>query len=83
MKYLLLTISLLVSFSVFSTAQAARPCQPIVKACILAGVIQSSASRQVMFENCVKPIISGNSLSGVQVDSSVINACKARVSSRM
>lgn len=82
MKNLLLAISVIVGFSLFTTAEAARPCKTIVEACLSAGVIQKGASRQVMFENCVRPIISGRSIRGVQVDSSVINACRAKVNSR-
>ncbi len=77
---LLLTIGSMVGILFFAIqADAARPCKTIVEACLAAGVIQKSAARDVMFEQCVKPIISGKNIAGVNIDSATINACKAKV----
>lgn len=83
MKYLLLTIGLIVSLSFFATAaQAARPCKVIAEACFAAGIIHRGESRDVILAKCVKPVISGRGVAGVNVDSSVISACRAKVASR-
>lgn len=83
MKYLLLTMCLIASFQFLAkNAEAARPCKVIVEACLSAGVIQSGASRQVMIQNCVKPIVAGRGIEGVRVDSSVIKACKAKIAAQ-
>jgi hypothetical protein len=58
---------------------AARPCKTIVEACLSAGVIQQSATREVMFQRCVKPIVTGKSIAGVNIDSATIDACKAKI----
>ena len=81
MKYVLLPLFFAISIFTID-AQAARPCKTIVEACLAAGVIQNGASRQVMLEQCVKPVISGQGVSGVNVDSSVIQACKAKVAAQ-
>jgi len=83
MKHLLLTISLVTSVLFFATTtQAARPCKTIVEACLSAGVIQKGASRQMMIENCVKPVVAGKNVPGVNIDSSIIEACKSKMSTR-
>lgn len=83
MKYLILFVSLIANFSFFGAyAEAARPCKVIAEACLSAGVIQRGVSRQTIFENCLNPILSGKSLQGVQVDSSVIEACRAKINAQ-
>lgn len=79
----LLTVSLVTGFLLFATtAQAARPCKSIVEACLSAGVIQKGASKQMMIENCVKPVVGGKSIPGVNIDSSIIQACKEKMSDK-
>jgi hypothetical protein len=80
MKYFLCTICLMASFGI--SAEAARPCKTIVEACLSAGVIQSNASRQTMFENCVKPVVAGRGIMGVNVSPSVIQGCKAKIAAQ-
>lgn len=83
MKFLLLSISLITSFAIFaSTAQAARPCKVIAEACFAAGAIHRGESRDVILKKCVMPVISGRGVAGVNVDSSVIQACRAKVAAR-
>ena len=83
MKYLVLAISLMASVTFFATAtHAAQPCKTIVEACLAVGAIQPGVPKKVMLEKCVKPIISGQNIEGVNVDPSVIKACKAKVGSR-
>ena len=82
MKYRLLAIGLMASFSFFAMeAEADRPCKVIVEACKSAGIIQSGASRQVMLDNCVKPVVAGR-VASVTVDPSVIKACKAKMAAQ-
>ena len=83
MRYILLIASLASTFLFFSTTtQAARPCKEIVEACLSAGVIQKGASRQMMIENCMKPITEGKNISGVNIDASTIQACKEKIASQ-
>jgi hypothetical protein len=83
MKNLVFTFSVIACVSMLGMdAQAARPCKTIVEACLSAGVIQSGATRQVMLDNCVKPVVAGRGIAGVNVDSSVIQACKAKIASQ-
>lgn len=82
MKYLVLA-GLLASIPFLATAtEAARPCKTIAEACMSAGVIQRGESRQVILEKCVKPVVSGRGVAGVNVDPSVIQACKAKIAAQ-
>lgn len=82
MKFLLLSFALISSFLFMTNVEAARPCKPIAEACLAAGVVHRGQSNQMIFENCIKPVVYGRGIRGVRVDSSVINACRARLSSR-
>jgi hypothetical protein len=82
MKYLVLVASLIATFSFATLATAARPCKVIAEACLAAGVIQKGESKQVMMEKCIKPVVAGQNVAGVNVESATINACKAKIATR-
>jgi hypothetical protein len=82
MKHKLMPLILLTVLPLFSlNAQADRPCKKIVEACMSAGIVQAGSSRQLMMANCVKPVLAGG-IAGVQVDPSVIQACKAKIAAQ-
>lgn len=82
MKYLLLLTAFLVSFSLMTTAGASRPCKTIAEACFSAGVIHRGESEQMIINSCIKPVVYGRGIRGVNVDSTVINACRAKLGAR-
>jgi len=82
MKYLLFILALITSSTYIQTAEAAGPCKTIVESCIGAGVIPANASRQTMLDKCVKPILSGKNVAGVQVNPAIVTACGAKIQAR-
>ena len=55
------------------------PCRQIVQACRAAGFVRGQAKEgKGLFKNCVEPILAGQSVQGVSVDASVVQACQQR-----
>lgn len=83
MKYVITIGSIALSLFFALPVEAARPCKAIAEACLSAGVIQKGVSRDTIFNNCVKPIVAGKSIQGVNIDTATINACKAKIAAHM
>lgn len=75
-KFALVLISALVTQQVFADSESS-PCKTIVNACISAGYVESGSSTDKnIWLNCMKPVLMGQSVTGVTVDASVVQACK-------
>jgi hypothetical protein len=58
---------------------ANHPCKTIMEACKSAGFMKGGhASGKGMMEDCIKPIMSGQTVSGVTVDPADVSACQAK-----
>lgn len=52
-------------------------CHKIAKACIAAGYTRHSSSGKLFWKDCMKPILLGQTVSGVTVSSSDVTTCKS------
>jgi hypothetical protein len=57
------------------------PCAQIVQACKTAGFIKGQKGKG-LYRDCVRPIAQGQSVQGVAVDSSTVQACQQRRAER-
>jgi hypothetical protein len=56
-----------------------RPCMQIEQACTAAGYVKGEAKEGKGFhKNCMRPILKGQSVPGVSVNPSVVQACVAK-----
>ena len=56
-----------------------HPCAAVEKACKAAGFVRGGyKTGKGLFKNCMQPIISGQSVSGVTVNPAEIQACKEK-----
>jgi hypothetical protein len=84
MKYVnLAVLALLLPFAssfAADTANASKhPCQEIVKACEGAGFVKGGhKDKKGLWKDCVGPIKSGQTVSGVSVDPGTVQACQAK-----
>ena len=61
-----------------------NPCAKIIQACEAAGYIKGGSKREgkSLNGNCVKPLLAGQSVPGVSMDSAVIQACQDKQKAR-
>lgn len=82
MKHLL-SIALLASLSLLSIDTLAdRPCKTIAETCMSAGVIQKGAPKNAIISHCIRPVIAGRRLPGVNIEPAVIQECRAKIAAR-
>lgn len=96
-KRLLTFLSLMATFSVsfafadttpasqqMTTMKHHGPCKTVAEACKAAGFIRGkdAPAGKGLFHDCMKPLLHGQSVAGVTVDSVDIQACKARIAER-
>ena len=54
-----------------------HPCMKIKQACEAAGFVKGEAkNKKGLYVNCMKPIMSGQSVAGVSVDAATVQACQ-------
>lgn len=58
------------------------PCRAIEKACQSAGFTKGDKTGKALFLHCVKPILAGQTVSGVTVDPSLVQACQQKHKNR-
>ena len=61
--------------SLASDKQRQTPCRNIVKACKAAGFSNGKKTKGNVYRDCVEKIIKGETIEGVQVEKSDIEAC--------
>ncbi|CEG56120.1 hypothetical protein [Legionella fallonii] len=59
-----------------------HPCHAIQKACQAAGFSKGDKTGKGLFLHCFKPILAGQTVTGVTIDSSVVQACQQKQKSR-
>jgi hypothetical protein len=60
-------------------APANEPCRQITHACKSAGFVRGEAKEgKGLFKDCVQPILKGQTVQGVTVDPSVVQACQQK-----
>jgi hypothetical protein len=55
-----------------------HPCKKIAEACEAAGFTKGGASGKGLMKDCLKPIMSGQSVQGVAVSPADVSACQAK-----
>ena len=80
MKYL--NLALLAILLPFAPSFAAEhPCKQIQNACTAAGYVKGDhKAGKGLHRNCVKPIRAGQTVAGVTIDPSIVQACNAKKS---
>lgn len=58
-----------------SYAGSSKPCADIVNACLSAGFTRESPDKK-FWQDCMKPILLGKTVSGVTVDAGAAKACR-------
>ena len=70
-----------VLMAMFATQQVfaeSKSCETIANSCLDAGFIKSESTDKGIWNDCMKPIILGKTVSGVTVDSAVVKSCRAQ-----
>jgi hypothetical protein len=79
----LLLISVFSMPSVFAEEQNNRsladtkPCATIAHACVAAGFSERKTADKQFWQNCMRPILLGQTVQNVTVDSATVKACRA------
>jgi hypothetical protein len=67
----------------FALAQEAKPCKNIHAACSAAGYIKGHHKEgKGLWKDCINPILAGQSVAGVTVNSADVQACQAKKASK-
>ena len=59
------------------TAGDSKPCAKIVKACLDAGYNRDQTQGKLFWQDCMKPIILGQTVQGTTVDNDTVKMCRA------
>ena len=57
-------------------SSGSKPCAVIAHACSAAGFVRTETSGKKFWQDCMKPIILGQTVSGVTVDPAAVKACR-------
>ena len=63
-----------------SFAKGNGPCKQIIQSCEAGGYTKGGQGQKRLWKNCVKPLKSGQTVTGVSVEPSVVQACVAKKS---
>ena len=68
----------------FADTQGDHPCKTVQNSCIAAGYTKGhhKTDKKGLFADCMKPLMNGQTVAGVNVDSAAIQACQAKRASR-
>ena len=80
-KLIALSLASLLSFSLFAAEDAKNhPCQKIKAACESAGFVKNGHkdNKKGLHVDCMKPLLEGQSVTGVTVSADDISACKTK-----
>lgn len=60
-----------------------QPCLELTKACMEAGYIRREHGNKKIWENCMKPILMGQTVNGVKIAASAVNTCREQKIKRL
>lgn len=79
-RSILLLIIILSVQSVFANEEMkhsdSKPCEKIVSACLNAGYTRENTTDKQFWQNCMKPIVLGQTVQGVEIDTMTTKACR-------
>ncbi|MBO9667172.1 MAG: hypothetical protein J7501_10205 [Bdellovibrio sp.] len=79
MKNIIMALVVLGSINAFAEEGKNHPCKEVKTACEAAGFKQGEhKNKKGLWKDCVEPVMNGKSVSGVNVSSNVISACKVK-----
>lgn len=83
-RFILMLVAALATQSVFAEYTSSpvsdsdnKPCAKIAEACLSAGFVEAKSKDKGIWRNCMKPIMLGNTVTGVTVDPDVAKSCRA------
>lgn len=78
-------VSLFAASNVFADEMAndSKPCMQVAKACLSAGYTRQGDNDKKFWVDCMKPLILGQTVKDVTVDSVVVKACRTDKISEM
>lgn len=59
-----------------------KPCAAIVKSCLDAGYVRHATGKQ-FWKDCMKPLLLGNSVTGVNVNATDVSTCRTAKISKL
>jgi hypothetical protein len=59
-----------------ATPTGNKPCMTIANACLAAGFVRTEAAGKRIWQDCMKPIILGQTVQGVNIDSATAASCR-------
>jgi hypothetical protein len=85
---LLMLVSILAIQPVFaedatSSDNDSKPCAAIAKACLKSGYSFHGSDHKKFWQDCMKPIILGQTVKGVNIDSATVKSCRIDKINRM
>lgn len=74
-----LAAAILSSQAVFADDQDmdSKPCAAIATACVSAGFAKDENSAKKFWQDCMKPVILGQKVEGVNVDAATVKSCRS------
>lgn len=63
--------------SVMLDSPTSHPCAAVAKACAAAGFFRTEAPGKNFWKDCMKPVVLGQTVQGVTIDSTTAQACRA------
>lgn len=64
------------------SAKPSKPCQAVRAACQAAGFVKGDKQGKNIWKDCIKPILSGQQVTGVTADADSVKACQAKKAKR-
>lgn len=62
--------------------KAGKPCQNIREACRMAGFARENKEGKAIWKDCMKPLLTGQSVAGVTTNPNDLKACQAKKAAR-
>lgn len=59
-----------------TSSNSSKPCATIAKACSKAGFARTQTPNKAFWDDCMKPIILGQTVHGVTIDAATAKACR-------
>lgn len=53
-----------------------KACDTVANACLKAGYVRSESATKGIWDNCMKPLMLGQTVKGVKVDANITEACR-------
>ena len=77
-RTILMLMAMLAAQQVFAAGSASdQSCSTIADACLAAGFVKTESTTKGIWNDCMRPVILGKTVSGVSINASVVKSCRA------